>query len=202
MSSVSLLVATRNVHKTREIRDLLGESFTVRDLSDRMNVPKTVENGSTFEENAIAKALAVSALTPEFLVMADDSGLEVDLLGGAPGVLSARYAGDNATSQANIEKLLAELREKVGDQPEFGSARFRCVIVLARAGHIIATGQGTVEGSIVDPPRGTKGFGYDPVFQPAGYDKTFGELPSETKNTLSHRFRAIESLRRHLPHGG
>jgi len=194
---LKLVIATRNAHKTREIQDLLGESFTVHDLSHRSDVPEIVESGGTFRENATIKALTVSGLTPE-LVIADDSGLEVDLLDGEPGVFSARYAGRNPTSQANIEKLLAALRHKAGFRSEFGSARFRCVIVLAQAGRIISTVEGIVEGSIVDPPRGTGGFGYDSIFQPIGYDKTFGELDSDTKNRMSHRARAIAALRPHL----
>ena len=193
----SLIVATRNAHKTREIQELLGDSFRVTDLSGRADLPQIMEDGTTFTENASLKALTVSR-TCDDLIMADDSGLEVDALDGAPGVFSARYAGNKATNQQNIEKLLNELRSRKATGNNPGTARFRCSIVLARAGRFIHAVEGVVEGTIIDPPRGTGGFGYDPIFQPSGYDKTFGELPAETKNRISHRARAIEALRGYL----
>jgi XTP/dITP diphosphohydrolase len=127
------------------------------------------------------------------MVVADDSGLEVDALKGAPGVYSARYAGEGATDQQNVERLLAELRRS-GVRPPF-SARFRCVLALARNGEAVKTFDGAVEGTIVDAPRGEGGFGYDPVFLPTGFEQTFGELTAEKKNSLSHRGRAIRLLR-------
>lgn len=191
---VPLLLATRNVHKTREIQQLLGDSFVVRDLSDRSDVPEIVESGRTFAENAVIKAQAISRISDD-LVLADDSGLEVDLLDGAPGVLSARYAGEHATDLQNVEKLLRELRGKPG---ETWTARFRCVMALAGTDRSVATVDGVIEGTIVEPPRGRNGFGYDPVFQPIGYGKTFGELDCQTKNQMSHRARAVAALRPHL----
>ena len=193
----ALIVATRNTHKTSEIRKLLGPSFSILDLSTRADWPEIIENGATFTENACLKALAISRVCQD-LVLADDSGLEVDALDGAPGIFSARYAGEPATDQQNIAKLLQAL---VSLRSGVQTARFRCVIAVARQGKIIHTAEGCVEGTISDRPRGTGGFGYDPVFQPAGYDKTFGELPAETKNQISHRARALRALSDLLTNG-
>jgi XTP/dITP diphosphohydrolase len=187
-----LIVATRNAHKTREIQEILGREFEVRDLSTHPEVPETPESGKTFEENAILKAIAVSKKLPD-LVIADDSGLEVDALGGAPGIFSARYAGDNANDKQNIDKLLRELAQ-TGRKPGQRSARFRCVLALAREGHVLETFAGNIEGKIVDLPRGERGFGYDSIFLPDGFGKTFAELPVETKNRISHRAKAIAGL--------
>jgi XTP/dITP diphosphohydrolase len=188
---ISLLAATRNTHKAREIQGILGPDFHVHDLSDYPHIPETIESGKTFEENAVSKALAVSEKCDD-LVLADDSGLEVDALGGAPGVVSARYAGNDATDLRNIEKLRNELA-KTGDVRR--SARFRCVIALARGNKILDTFAGAVEGRIIDTPRGNDGFGYDPIFVPDGFSETFGELPAETKNQISHRAKALAALR-------
>jgi XTP/dITP diphosphohydrolase len=192
---MNLVLATRNPHKTREFRELLGSEFEISDLSSFPQVEMPDETGATFAENAILKAIAVSK-DPHFqncFMIADDSGLEVDMLGGAPGIYSARYAGERASDAANIEKLLREL-ENVAKR----SARFRCVIALARAGKTLGTFEGVVDGEIVDPPRGTGGFGYDPVFQPNGFEKTFAELASQLKNQISHRANAITGLREAL----
>lgn len=197
-----LLLATRNANKTREFRELLGKDFDVHDLSffDEMAIPK--ESGRTFEENAILKAVAASqdrrVQDRHLLVVADDSGLEVDALGGAPGILSARYAGETASDKENIEKLLSELARRNAPLDQ-RSARFRCVIALARESELLGKFEGVVEGLIVDLPRGSLGFGYDPIFVPNGFDKTFGELPIELKNRISHRARAIRAFRAGLP---
>jgi XTP/dITP diphosphohydrolase len=190
-------VATRNSHKTRELRELLGNAFALEDLTAHPEMPEISETGVTFEENATIKALAISKLWPE-LVLADDSGMEVDALGGAPGVFSARYAGENATDKLNVEKLLNELKHKEPGVGGLPTARFRCVIALARSGRLIHSVEGVVEGNIVEHPRGTAGFGYDPIFQPEGYDKTFGELSAAIKNQISHRARAAAALRDYL----
>jgi XTP/dITP diphosphohydrolase len=187
-----LLLATRNAHKTREFAEILGQDFVVSDLSTESEAPSVEETGSTFAENAILKAVAVSKWSGG-LVVADDSGLEVAALAGAPGVYSARYAGPGATDAENIARLLSELRECAAQSAV--TARFRCVLALARQGEVLETFDGVVEGTIVDPPRGDGGFGYDPVFQPLGLGKTFGELPPEEKNRLSHRAQAIQLLR-------
>src|ERR1700737_3361513 len=166
---VRLLLATRNAHKTREFAEILGKDFEVSDLSSVRDAPEIKETGGSFEENAILKALAVSQRRSASggLVVADDSGLEVDALDGAPGIYSARYAGENASDQKNIEKLLRKLRSRSGPE-EKRSARFRSVIALAQNGKALNTFEGVVEGNIVDLPRGRNGFGYDPVFQPNG----------------------------------
>jgi XTP/dITP diphosphohydrolase len=185
-----LIVATRNAHKTREIQRILGADFAVRDLSAYPETPETAETGKTLEENAVLKATAASRQLPG-LVLGDDSGLEVDALGGAPGIYSARYAGQNATDKQNIDKLMSELARI---ERAKRSARFRCVIALAREGKLLGAFKGVVEGVIVHSPRGTNGFGYDPIFIPQEFEQTFGELPGEVKNRISHRARAIRLL--------
>jgi XTP/dITP diphosphohydrolase len=207
-----LIIATRNVHKTREIQRILGPDFAIGDLSEHPEIPEVVESGRTFEENAALKAIAASRQLPGF-VIADDSGLEVDALDGAPGIYSARYAGENAGDKQNIDKLLGELSQRqvwrnhagchhetgqVADLPHFPSAHFRCVLALARSGQILGAFEGVVAGIIVDLPRGRNGFGYDPIFLPKGFDQTFGELAPAEKDRLSHRARAVEKLRAFL----
>ena len=193
-----LLVATRNRHKTREFIEILGRDFAVRDLSVKPEAPVVEETGTTFAENAILKAVGTSKRFPG-LVVADDSGLEVDALGGAPGVYSARYAGPQATDAENIARLLSELGKFSREKPF--SARFRCVLAVARDGKLVHTCEGAIEGMIVDSPRGKCGFGYDPIFQPAGLTETFAELSPEKKNAISHRARAIHALRTALSGG-
>jgi len=188
-----LLIATRNEHKAREFSEILGVGFEVRDLANTSEVPQTEETGRSFEENATLKAVEASQYFPE-LVIADDSGLEVDALQGAPGIFSARYAGEHATDAENIAKLRLELERY--DPPH--TARFRCCLALAQEGKVLRVFNGVVEGVIVDEPRGTAGFGYDPVFQPLGFEKTFGELPPEAKNRMSHRANAIRALQNAL----
>ena len=189
---IELVVATRNKHKTREIQDILGPEFIVRDLAADTDVSEIRESGTSFEENATLKALAASRHLPA-LVIADDSGLEVDALGGAPGIYSARYAGANATSRDKIDKLLRELA-RVRAREDGRCARFRCVVALARNGDLLGTFEGTVEGRITDKARGDSGFGYDPIFVPDGFEQTFGELSEEVKNTISHRAKAIRAV--------
>ena len=188
---ISLLVSSRNLHKVREIGAILGASFFVSDLSGLAGIPEIEETGETFEENATLKAVAVSRFC-EGWVIADDSGLEVDALGGAPGVYSARYSGKGATDAENNALLLRNLENVRGKNR---TARFRCVIVLARNGRTLGAFNGAVEGTLVDQPRGGGGFGYDPLFVPEGFAETFGELPAAVKNRLSHRAMALEKLR-------
>ena len=190
---MELLLATRNPHKTREFRELLGDEFAVIDLSVFPEIVLPEESGGTFAENATLKAAAASKDRYQ-LVIADDSGLEVDGLDGAPGIYSARYAGEKASDKENISKLLAELNSR-NVPTEKRTARFSRVIALARNGKVVKTVEGLVEGKIVDPPRGRGGFGYDPVFQPDGFAQTFGEMTSAQKNKISHRARAIAGLR-------
>jgi XTP/dITP diphosphohydrolase len=162
------------------------------DLATHPEVPEILENGTSFEENTTVKALAASRHLPA-LVIADDSGLEVAALGGAPGIYSSRYAGANATDRDKIDKLLRELgRTRATNDGR--RARFRCVVALARNGGLLGIFEGTVEGRITDIARGDSGFGYDPIFVPDGFEQTFGELPEEVKNTISHRAKAIRAL--------
>jgi len=189
---IELVVATRNRHKTHEIQYILGPEFRVRDLLAHPEVSEIRESGTSFEENAKLKALAASRQLPA-LVIADDSGLEVDALGGAPGIYSARYAGANATERDKIDKLLREL-ERVRAIDDRRRARFRCVVALARNATLLGTFEGIVEGMIANEVRGDFGFGYDPIFIPQGFEQTFGELPREVKNTISHRAQAIRTL--------
>jgi XTP/dITP diphosphohydrolase len=189
---MDLLLASRNAHKTLEFADLLGANFQVSDLTSRSDLPIVQETGSTFAENAALKAVAISKRVSGWVV-ADDSGLEVDALNGAPGVFSARYAGKNAADAQNVEKLLRELTGKTPAR-----AYFRCAIALAGDGELIRTFDGRVGGQVVDATRGMHGFGYDPVFVPAEFNQTFAELPANVKNSVSHRARAVAQLREFL----
>jgi XTP/dITP diphosphohydrolase len=189
---IELVVATRNRHKTREIQHILGPEFRVRDLGAHPEVSEVRESGTSFAENAKLKALAASRQLSA-PVIADDSGLEVDGLGGAPGIYSARYAGANATERDKIDKLLGDLaRVRVTNNRR--RARFRCVVALARNGNLLGTFEGIVDGRIANEVRGDSGFGYDPIFVPNGFEQTFGELPAEVKNAISHRAKAIRAL--------
>jgi XTP/dITP diphosphohydrolase len=186
-----VLVSTRNAHKLVEIRQILGPSFELLDLSSVPALGEVEETGTTFEENAALKALAASAHFGGW-VLADDSGLEVDALGGEPGVRSARFSGEGATDVTNRALLLEKLATVPADQR---SARFRCVIALARGGQVLAHFSGAVEGAIIQSEKGDGGFGYDPLFVPEGFGETFAELGAETKNRLSHRGRALAALK-------
>ena len=194
---MQLIVATRNTHKTREIEQILGSKLTVRDLTEHPEISEIMESGTSFEENAKLKAIAVSERL-QGLVVADDSGLEVDPLGGAPGVHSARYAGADASPEKKIARLLDELA-KIDAKSDQWRARFRCVLAVARGGRILATFEGVVEGKIAERPRGSHGFGYDPIFIPDGFEQTFAELPEEVKSNISHRAKAIRKFQADLP---
>jgi XTP/dITP diphosphohydrolase len=180
-----LFIATRNSHKTAEIAAMLGPAWDVSDLRAHPEVPSPEETGATFMENAEIKAVAASRVVAG-LVLADDSGLAVDALGGEPGVRSARYAGDLASDSDNRAKLLRALAG-VSER----RAWFHCAIALAEAGTVRGRFEGAVEGRIILEERGAGGFGYDALFAPDGFEQTFGELPSARKNTLSHRSRAL-----------
>lgn len=182
-----LIVATRNAHKVEEIRAILT-TCEVLDLSVLEDPPEVEETGTTFLENATLKAVAISELT-DALVLSDDSGLEVDSLGGEPGVYSSRYAGEEGNDALNNEKLLRELGGKANR-----AARFRCVMVLARGGKALADFSGAVEGRILQERQGEGGFGYDPLFAPEGHEQSFAELGEEVKNVMSHRSRALEGV--------
>jgi XTP/dITP diphosphohydrolase len=194
--SLTLILATRNLGKVREFDRLLGEAIRVDFVPDSVDLPE--ETGQTFVENARIKAEAVfAALAGAVAVLADDSGLEVTALDGRPGVLSARYAGDPARDEDNVSKLLAELRGKADR-----GARFVCELCLIvppepsvrGAERRIIEARGVVEGTITEAPRGTAGFGYDPIFRPRGLGETLGEVSPASKDLVSHRGAAVGAL--------
>ena len=194
-----LVIATGNTHKTEEIRKLLGPYIKIiEDLKSYPEIGEIEETGLNFEENASLKATAVGEFLGEnSLVLSDDSGLEVSALSGEPGVYSARYGGENASDDENRKKLLQKLNEIDSDMSDW-SASFKCVMTLVKGSNKLATFEGSVQGSICDEERGENGFGYDSIFIPEGYEKTFAELPSETKNSISHRYRALEAFKKWL----
>lgn len=196
MDSVEILIATTNAGKARELsQKLSGIPARWRNLADFPDTPLANETGATFEENALIKARWYAEQTG-MTALADDSGLEVDALNGAPGIHSARFAGDDATDGERTKLLLEKLARK-GDAER--RARFVCIIALAFAnGKEIAMFEGSCEGRIAREPRGHGGFGYDPVFIPDGYDQTFGELPAEIKDLISHRARALAGALQYL----
>jgi XTP/dITP diphosphohydrolase len=185
-----IVLASANPKKAAEIVEILGEHLEL--VPRPVDVPDVVEDEDTFEGNSRLKAVALCEATG-LAAVADDSGLEVDALGGAPGVWSARYAGEDATDQQNVEKLLAALagRPDPGDR----TARFRAVVVLRHPDGTEVVAAGHVEGRIAPSPRGPGGFGYDPVFVPDDGDgRTFGEMSQDEKHAISHRGRALRSL--------
>jgi len=183
-----ILLATGNKHKLSEVRDILGPlGIHVLGGDDVGGIPDVVEDRDTFTGNAVKKALTIAELTGR-IVLADDSGLEVMALHGAPGVYSARYAGEHGNSKANIVKLLREL-DGVTDR----RARFVCVMALAGPDGVLGTAEGEVRGHIIHEPRGDNGFGYDPVFMPGGCDRTFAQLAAVVKNGMSHRGNALQA---------
>lgn len=192
---VEIVAATRNPKKLEEIKRILGGSIiSIRTLVEFPECPELVEDGQTFEENAVKKAVLVARYTGR-TTLADDSGLEVSALGGGPGVSSARYAGEKADDRANLAKLLQQLRE-VGDEDR--RARFVCCIALAFPAGVVRTFWGYVEGSVGREPKGSLGFGYDPVFYPNGESRTFAEMDADEKDAISHRGMALRALKRYL----
>lgn len=188
---MKLLVATTNQGKLLELRQLLGPlDLEVLGLEQLDHPPAVEEDGATFKDNAMKKALSLARFCG-FLTLADDSGLCVDALDGAPGVISARYAGENADDRANNARLIKELRQIPLTRRR---ARFHCCIALAWPDGRCYTVEGQVDGFIIDEERGTNGFGYDPLFLVPEYGKTMAELPAETKNRISHRGRALKQL--------
>jgi XTP/dITP diphosphohydrolase len=184
---MKLLVATRNHHKLREIREILDlPGVELIGADEVYGLPEVEEDAPTFEGNAIKKAREL-ARAGNCWTLADDSGLEVDALQGAPGVHSARYAGPAADTAANNAKLMQALAG-VADR----RARFRCVLALCSPYGKVWTVEGACEGRILEAPRGAQGFGYDPLFVPEGEDRTFAELDAGSKNRLSHRGRALQ----------
>jgi XTP/dITP diphosphohydrolase len=191
-----LVIATRNEGKAAEIRELLGEiPLQLLSLSDFDRAGDAEEPEDSYAGNAICKAQYYSLATGE-MVLADDSGLEVNALEGKPGVLSARYAGPNATDNERRLKLLHELA--TSNSPD-RRARFVCAVAVSlKDGIILKVTESICEGSIGKEPRGDSGFGYDPIFVPSGYSQTFGELPEEVKNQISHRAKAVALMREFL----
>ena len=186
-----IVLASRNKHKVEELKFFLsGLPLEVATLDDFPNVPSLVEDGKTFKENALKKAYQVYRQT-NVLTLADDSGLEVFFLNGRPGVHSARYAGIDANDDANNEKLLMEMR---GVAPRRRGAQFHSFLALVGKG-IEKTSEGICPGLLAENPRGTNGFGYDPIFIPNDFKRTYAELVAEEKNRISHRSRAFEKMR-------
>ncbi len=186
-----LLIATRNENKVREMRAVLGDSVELVPLPD--NAPEVVEDGKTFYENALKKARQYSQYS-NLPTIAEDSGLEVEALGGAPGIYSARFAGASAGSKENNRLLLEKL---AGISAENRRARFVCCIVY-KDGDVEKSFEGEVWGTIALEEAGETGFGYDPLFIPEGFNRTFAQLPIEVKNSMSHRFNAIKKLCKYI----
>ena len=188
---MEIVLATRNKKKVEEIKRIIKDMpVTIYTLDDFPGCPEVVEDGKTFEENAVKKASAVSRYT-KMPALADDSGLEVYALDGAPGVFSARYAGEGAGDRKNYEKLLKEMNS-LPDDKRIG--RFVCVIALAFPDSRVETFSGYAEGLIGKKPKGANGFGYDPVFYPKGHGRTFAEMSDKEKDLLSHRGAALARL--------
>lgn len=185
------IIATHNPGKVKEFKDILApKGYDVKSLADIGFLEEIEETGHTFEENAVLKTEAVAKAVNK-MVIADDSGLSVDNLGGSPGVYSARYAGEQKDDAANINKVLQELK---GIEKEQRTARFRCALAVSIPGKETKTVEGHVEGYIAEEPKGENGFGYDPIFIVKDKDKTMAELTSDEKNKISHRANALKKL--------
>jgi XTP/dITP diphosphohydrolase len=203
LRSPSLLLGTRNAGKLREIETILGDvHWQLRSLREFDNIAIPAETAPTYAENAIAKARFYARQTG-LCALADDSGLEVTALGGAPGVYSARYAGEAASDADRRAFLLSELARIDQATPESAAAehraRFICVVAIATPdGAVLNSSEGVCEGKMIFTERGTNGFGYDPLFVPNGFDQTFAELSDSIKNQISHRARALRNTRSFL----
>jgi len=196
---MEIVLATRNEKKIEEIKRVIGDMpVSILTIDAFPECPEVEEEGVTFQENAVRKATTVAQCTGK-PSLADDSGLEVYVLNRDPGTLSARYAGEDADDRKNIEKLLFEMRSIADEQR---GARFVCCIALAFPEGSVKTFFGYVEGMIGREPRGFQGFGYDPVFYPGGYNRTFAEMTADEKDALSHRGKALRKLQRYLHEGG
>lgn len=192
---MELVLATRNRHKVSEIRAILeGLNLTFRTLDDFPLVPEVVEDGTTCRENAIKKAWVVARQIGN-LALADDTGLEVEALGGQPGVYSSRFAGERASFSDNRRKLLQEMKDMPGLKRK---ALFRCVIALATPTLVLAVEEGVLSGRIAVQEQGQAGFGYDPIFLVSEYRTTLAAMTPEEKNRISHRARALAKIKRHL----
>lgn len=190
--STGLLLATRNNKKKIELQEILADlNIRIFNLEDISAIPEVEEDGQTFEENAIKKAIVTAKLSG-FITLADDSGLEVDALGGRPGVYSARFAGNKANDRENNDKLLNLLKQV---ELAARTARFTCVIAIATPQGSVQTVRASCEGIIGFELHGRGGFGYDPLFIPNGFNKTFAELSAQEKHTISHRGKALKESR-------
>lgn len=187
----NLVFVTHNAHKSEEVNAIIGNHFEIKNLSDLNIFEEIPETGSTFKENALQKAEYVHKKLG-CNCFADDTGLMVDALDGAPGVYSARYAGEPSNSQRNIEKLLKNLEGKTNRK-----AQFTTIIAVILNGETFFF-EGTIRGQIIETQKGNGGFGYDSIFMPDGYDKTFAELPAEVKNSISHRAIAMQKFKEFL----
>lgn len=193
MKPEKLIIASNNLHKIKEISEILsGVKTKVLSLKDFPDFPDTEETGTTLEENALIKAKAIYEKF-NMPALADDTGLFVDALNGEPGVYSARYAGLNATYKDNCEKLLLNLKDVQGKER---SAKFISILCLYINETEYYFFKGVVEGKIIKLPRGENGFGYDPLFVPKGFDKTYAEMSDEKKNTISHRALALKKFKK------
>ncbi|WP_100402174.1 XTP/dITP diphosphatase [Bacillus sp. FJAT-42315] len=192
----TVIIATKNKGKAKEFAEMFASfEMKVETLLDYPEYADVEETGETFEENAILKAEEICRLTGR-LVIADDSGLMIDALDGRPGVYSARYAGEEKSDEANIQKVLKELHGVASDKR---TARFYCALAIAMPGKETATVAGTCEGKITEEKQGTNGFGYDPIFYVESFEATMAELAPETKNSISHRGNALNKLKELLP---
>ncbi|HHX02147.1 MAG TPA: XTP/dITP diphosphatase [Firmicutes bacterium] len=195
MSKPDLVIASKNKHKVREIQEILADlPLVVKGVSEVADLPEVVEDGATFEANAVKKALQ-TAKALGCMALADDSGLMVDCLNGEPGVHSARYAGSPGNDQLNNARLLSKMKDVPWERRD---AHFHCVIALAAPDGEVTTYTGTCSGKIGFEPRGDHGFGYDPLFVVPELSQTFAELDPETKNRISHRAKALAQLRQGL----
>ncbi|MGL1932335.1 MAG: XTP/dITP diphosphatase [Desulfotalea sp.] len=185
-----IVLATNNQNKVKEFQEILKDfEVEIKSLAEFGPIPEAIEDGETFDDNAYKKAYHTARILG-LPAIADDSGIEVDALGGAPGVYSARYAGENASDEDNCQKLLAELKGKTNRK-----ANFSCVISIATPGGPALTYEGKCDGVILEEKRGDSGFGYDPLFYFEEYGKTFAELSSEEKNKVSHRGKALAEVK-------
>ena len=195
---MEIVLATRNKKKIEEIKRVIGAMpISILTIDDFPGCPEVEEEGVTFQENAVKKALAVAQYTGK-PSLADDSGLEVYALNNAPGILSSRYAGEDANDRKNIEKLLHEMRSIVDKER---NARFVCYLALAFPDGRLEIFSGYVEGRIGREPRGFYGFGYDPLFYPTGHDSSFAEITASEKDSLSHRGKALREFQKYLKSG-
>lgn len=193
---MKLVIASNNQHKIREISNILAPYFDDIVSMKEMGIEiEVVEDGQTFEENALKKAREIQAYLPTMAVLADDSGIEVDALDGAPGIYSARYAGDGHDDEANNKKLLKALK---GVPREKRTARFVCAIALCGPNFFEQCVLGICEGFVLENLQGNNGFGYDPLFEVCGVGKTFGELTEKAKAKMSHRAKALQTMRQAL----